>query len=253
MGPNYSISTACATANYAFVAAANHIRNGDADVMVAGGSEAPIIPVRLAASLASPLSAAEARLRLYMHMHFIVGPPCVRCRSATSSLLPAPAPLSTPAALLVALSRWAWAALSPAARSASATTSRSVPAALGTRAATASSWERAQVCWWGAWLQMGRVQSWVRLVGAGQPGGLACGAAGEGPRRVRHGRGRRQVGGRAIGCKRVGCRFTSDLEASWACLRASQPRAHPVGAPTFPLCLSLPCSMRDDRGGLWGL
>lgn len=47
MGPNYSISTACATANYAFVSAANHIRNGDADVMVAGGSEAPIIPVGL--------------------------------------------------------------------------------------------------------------------------------------------------------------------------------------------------------------
>lgn len=47
MGPNYSISTACATANYAFVAAANHIRNGDADVMLAGGSEAPIIPVGL--------------------------------------------------------------------------------------------------------------------------------------------------------------------------------------------------------------
>lgn len=47
MGPNYSISTACATANYAFVAAANHIRNGDADVMVVGGSEAPIIPVGL--------------------------------------------------------------------------------------------------------------------------------------------------------------------------------------------------------------
>jgi 3-oxoacyl-(acyl-carrier-protein) synthase len=47
MGPNYSISTACATANYAYVAAANHIRNGDADVMVVGGSEAPIIPVGL--------------------------------------------------------------------------------------------------------------------------------------------------------------------------------------------------------------
>jgi hypothetical protein len=47
MGPNYSISTACATANYAFVAAANHIRNGDADVMLAGGAEAPIIPVGL--------------------------------------------------------------------------------------------------------------------------------------------------------------------------------------------------------------
>ena len=37
MGPNYSISTACATANYAFVNAANHIRAGDADVMLAGG------------------------------------------------------------------------------------------------------------------------------------------------------------------------------------------------------------------------
>lgn len=47
MGPNYSISTACATANYAFVAAANHIRSGDADVMLAGGTEAPIIPVGL--------------------------------------------------------------------------------------------------------------------------------------------------------------------------------------------------------------
>ena len=47
MGPNYSISTACATANYAFHAACQHIRNGDADMMVAGGSEAPIIPVGL--------------------------------------------------------------------------------------------------------------------------------------------------------------------------------------------------------------
>lgn len=47
MGPNYSISTACATANYAFVAAANHIRKGEVDVMLVGGSEAPIIPVGL--------------------------------------------------------------------------------------------------------------------------------------------------------------------------------------------------------------
>lgn len=47
MGPNYSISTACATANYCFVAAANHIRKGDADIIIAGGSEAPIIPVGL--------------------------------------------------------------------------------------------------------------------------------------------------------------------------------------------------------------
>ncbi|XP_071730657.1 3-oxoacyl-[acyl-carrier-protein] synthase I, chloroplastic-like isoform X2 [Rutidosis leptorrhynchoides] len=42
MGPNYSISTACATANYCFFAAANHIRRGDADIMVAGGTEAAI-------------------------------------------------------------------------------------------------------------------------------------------------------------------------------------------------------------------
>ncbi|CAA3031645.1 3-oxoacyl-[acyl-carrier- ] synthase I, chloroplastic-like [Olea europaea subsp. europaea] len=44
MGPNYSISTACATANYCFYAAANHIRRGEADIMVAGGTEAAVIP-----------------------------------------------------------------------------------------------------------------------------------------------------------------------------------------------------------------
>lgn len=47
MGPNYSISTACATSNYCIYAAANHIRQGDADLMVAGGTEAPIIPIGL--------------------------------------------------------------------------------------------------------------------------------------------------------------------------------------------------------------
>nr|GEW11441.1 hypothetical protein [Tanacetum cinerariifolium] len=40
MGPNYSISTSCATANYYFFNAANHIRRGDADVMIASGTEA---------------------------------------------------------------------------------------------------------------------------------------------------------------------------------------------------------------------
>lgn len=39
-GPNYSVSTACATANYSIVSAANHIRQGHADVMIAGGVEA---------------------------------------------------------------------------------------------------------------------------------------------------------------------------------------------------------------------
>lgn len=45
MGPNYSISTACATANYSIIAAANHIRRGDADLMLAGGVEAAILPM----------------------------------------------------------------------------------------------------------------------------------------------------------------------------------------------------------------
>jgi 3-oxoacyl-[acyl-carrier-protein] synthase II len=48
MGPNYSISTACATGNNAIIAAAEHIRRGDADLMIAGGSEAAIIPMGLA-------------------------------------------------------------------------------------------------------------------------------------------------------------------------------------------------------------
>ncbi len=45
MGPAYSVSTACATANYAFINAADHIRKGHADLMVCGGVEAPITPI----------------------------------------------------------------------------------------------------------------------------------------------------------------------------------------------------------------
>ena len=48
MGPNYSISTACATANYSIISAANHLRKGDADLMLAGGVEAAILPMGLA-------------------------------------------------------------------------------------------------------------------------------------------------------------------------------------------------------------
>lgn len=48
MGPNYSISTACATANYAIIAAANHIRRGEADLILCGGAEAPISPIGIA-------------------------------------------------------------------------------------------------------------------------------------------------------------------------------------------------------------
>lgn len=48
MGPNYSISTACATANYSIIMAAQHIQKGDADLMITGGAEAPIIPMGIA-------------------------------------------------------------------------------------------------------------------------------------------------------------------------------------------------------------
>uniref|UniRef100_A0A0C9SAU4 beta-ketoacyl-[acyl-carrier-protein] synthase I n=1 Tax=Wollemia nobilis TaxID=56998 RepID=A0A0C9SAU4_9CONI len=47
MGPNYSISTACATSNFCLISAANHIIRGEADVMLSGGSDAAIIPIGL--------------------------------------------------------------------------------------------------------------------------------------------------------------------------------------------------------------
>ncbi|MFZ0566292.1 MAG: beta-ketoacyl-ACP synthase II [Chlamydiales bacterium] len=53
MGPNYSISTACATSNYSIVAAANHILHGEADLMLCGGSEAAIHPIGLAGFVAN--------------------------------------------------------------------------------------------------------------------------------------------------------------------------------------------------------
>jgi len=52
MGPNYSISTACATSNYCIHAAAQHIRNGEADLMLCGGAESPIHVVGLAGFVA---------------------------------------------------------------------------------------------------------------------------------------------------------------------------------------------------------
>lgn len=52
MGPTYSISTACATANCCLYSAANHIRNGEAEVIIAGGTEAPIVPSGIAGFMA---------------------------------------------------------------------------------------------------------------------------------------------------------------------------------------------------------
>jgi len=51
-GPNYSISTACATANYSIISAARHIQRGEADLMICGGAEAPILPIGLAGFVA---------------------------------------------------------------------------------------------------------------------------------------------------------------------------------------------------------
>ncbi|MCE5315875.1 MAG: beta-ketoacyl-ACP synthase II, partial [Parachlamydia sp.] len=51
-GPNYSISTACATSNYCIHAAAEHIRQGSADLMLCGGAEAPLNPIGLAGFVA---------------------------------------------------------------------------------------------------------------------------------------------------------------------------------------------------------
>ncbi|XP_075512886.1 3-oxoacyl-[acyl-carrier-protein] synthase II, chloroplastic-like isoform X1 [Primulina tabacum] len=47
MGPNYSISTACATSSFCILNAANHIIRGEADMMLCGGSDAAIIPIGL--------------------------------------------------------------------------------------------------------------------------------------------------------------------------------------------------------------
>lgn len=52
MGPNYSVSTACATGNFMINNAAIHIRRGDCDLCLAGGSEAAIVPIGLGGFIA---------------------------------------------------------------------------------------------------------------------------------------------------------------------------------------------------------
>lgn len=44
-GPNYCVTTACATGSHSIGAALKHLRDGEADIMLAGGSEAAITPL----------------------------------------------------------------------------------------------------------------------------------------------------------------------------------------------------------------
>jgi len=48
-GPNFAVASACATAGHSLGEAAEIIRRGDADVMISGGSEAPVTRIGLAA------------------------------------------------------------------------------------------------------------------------------------------------------------------------------------------------------------
>lgn len=48
MGPNYSVTSACATSSHTIGIAMRHILCGDADVIITGGAEASISPIALA-------------------------------------------------------------------------------------------------------------------------------------------------------------------------------------------------------------
>jgi len=44
-GPNYCVTTACATGTHSIGSALKHLRDGEADIMIAGGSEAALTPL----------------------------------------------------------------------------------------------------------------------------------------------------------------------------------------------------------------
>jgi 3-oxoacyl-[acyl-carrier-protein] synthase II len=48
MGPNFSVSSACASSNHAIITAADLIRTGKADIMLTGGTEASVNPFTMA-------------------------------------------------------------------------------------------------------------------------------------------------------------------------------------------------------------
>ena len=47
-GPNYSVVTACASANHSIGLGYKHIKDNEADIMVVGGSESTINPLTIA-------------------------------------------------------------------------------------------------------------------------------------------------------------------------------------------------------------
>lgn len=51
-GPNYCVTTACASGTHSIGAALKHMRDGDADIMLAGGSEAALTPLCFAGFVA---------------------------------------------------------------------------------------------------------------------------------------------------------------------------------------------------------
>src|SRR5262249_60081647 len=51
-GPNYAVVSACATGSHAVGEAAELIKRGDADAVIAGGTESAIIPLILAGFIA---------------------------------------------------------------------------------------------------------------------------------------------------------------------------------------------------------
>ncbi|KAF3655516.1 hypothetical protein T459_14244 [Capsicum annuum] len=62
MGPNYLISLACASSNHSFCSAANHIRSGDADIMVESRMEAVDNGTTITLLIKQPLQAGGEAL-----------------------------------------------------------------------------------------------------------------------------------------------------------------------------------------------
>ena len=62
MGPNYSIASACATGNFCILNSIMHIQNGEADMMLAGASDAAIIPSGMGEKILSKLSTWESTI-----------------------------------------------------------------------------------------------------------------------------------------------------------------------------------------------